>query len=142
MISPFDLPMRATATWLKLYETMAASAEVIEARRPVIEDAMRTPSDANRTELWGMGAEKVEAFGEAGMAFWSGIVAMNQSMVAQWMDIGRVASRGSLPLLSDYGRIANRSMRLAEGFSRSGDAALAPIHRKATANAKRLRKKR
>jgi hypothetical protein len=78
-----------------------------------------TPSARDRREFHGMGQEKLTAFWQSWFAMgWATTQAMQQSWIA-------MLSGARVPLIDTHS-ILSRGM--------------APVHRKATANAKRLRK--
>jgi hypothetical protein len=59
--------------------------------------------------------------------------------------LGVMAMRGRPPTISEMAELgdsmAKLTLRSVEGTARLGSTALAPVHRKATANARRLRRK-
>jgi hypothetical protein len=104
-------------------EMMLAAQHVVGRRSAIIADACRDPARADHAEMAKMGAEKIAAFGEAASTLW-----------AEWMalqlDLGRSLAGG---------HSARRSVGMATRMMGAGGKALAPIHKRATANAKRLR---
>lgn len=80
-----------------------------------------------------MGAEKVAAANEAAVA-----VAVEMTRTAQ--AVGAAALRGWWDFALLPAKVAGATMRAANaGASRASAKALAPVHRRVTANAKRLR---
>ncbi|MBT2186780.1 hypothetical protein [Sphingobium nicotianae] len=133
-------------TGLRAFETARAAGEVIAARTPIIETAMRSPLTGDHRELARMVPEKVEAFSRAGSA------AVSAWWTAQsaWMDhlqhFHAAALRGGVPTPADLGRLGERNttalLEAVEATVQLASDTLAPIHTKATSNARRLRGKR
>ncbi|HEX6706101.1 MAG TPA: polyhydroxyalkanoate granule-associated phasin [Albitalea sp.] len=141
---------------LRTGEMMVASAQVIAHRTGRMAAAGHSPSLRDRREFTRMGLEKVEAAGESLWAMGQHLTAMNmqlamkawQDMVAAgtaWMSL---AGSRSLPqAMRRHGELARTVSASAKSASRLSDATarvarqgLKPIHSRATANAKRLRK--
>jgi hypothetical protein len=126
-------------------ETMTASNEVIAERSKVIGSALRSPLTGDVAELGRMVPEKVDAFGQAGSvtvaAFWS----MQMAWVGQMQHLGSMAMRGRAPTFTELADLGNRTatftLNTIEASTRLGSDSLAPVHRKAMANARRLRRK-
>lgn len=79
-----------------------------------------------------MVAEKNDAFGEAWRAMYAQAFLANQALVASFFQSFVAAASGKKPSAA---RSAARFQKAALGIAGKG---LAPVHRKATANAKRL----
>jgi hypothetical protein len=101
---------------MKTGEMMFASGQVIDTRLRRIARAGHNPGVRDRAEFMRMGTEKLQATGESMMA-------VSQLMMRMWQPW--LAGRGSLP-------------RLSHDTARLASAALHPVHRAATANARRL----
>jgi hypothetical protein len=129
----------------RAFETMNASAEVIAQRTGVIGSALRSPLTGDHAELGRMVPEKVDAFAKAGSvtvgAWWS----MQTAWMGQMQHVGAMAMRGRPPTLMELTDLGSKTATLAletiEASARLGSDSLAPVHRKATANARRLRRK-
>ncbi|MEO5866332.1 MAG: hypothetical protein ABIS14_16130 [Sphingomonas sp.] len=129
-------------TQRKVVQTGAASEAVIAARSQTIGDAIRSPWTADYAELSRMVPEKTAAFGRSGSAMMSGLLRMQSDYLDQLRYAGGLMARGR-PLTPDEwvgwsSRSAAYAMRTFEASSRLGRDALAPIHKTATANARRL----
>lgn len=131
-----------TDTGMRAVETLNAAKEVIAARTTIMHAAMHSPLTADHAELGRMMPEKFDAFSDAGLAT---VAAMWRAQSA-WIDhaglLGSFALRGRPPSPADLARLGDRMMSLAlgsiEATAQIGSTALAPIHRKATDNARRL----
>jgi hypothetical protein len=143
---------------VKALQLSGAAAQVIAIRAGRMAVAGVNPSPADRREMTLMGAEKVEAFAQAGNAFAAGVAPVIAGMAGQvfrtGMDVfhaatGLAASR-SLPqtmqrqrLLTDtlmrHTPLAHHGVTAA---ARLAHRALEPVHSAATANARRLTKGR
>ena len=144
---------------LKAMQMSTAAAQVIAIRTTRMAAHGANPNAADKREMHRMGAEKVDAFSRAGQAIATGALPLVAGMAGQ-------AWRTSLDLLTASTQLAAsrtlpqtlaRQRKLAHTLMRSAPAAqhgaaskataqlahraLAPVHRKATANAKRLTKK-
>ncbi len=130
---------------LRAAETAKASGEVVSARAPMIGAALSAPWDADLGELNRMIPEKVEAFSAAGSAVMRGWWAMQAAWLAEAQAIGAAMARGRMPTAGEMAVSASRSSTTAlvmmESAVRTGSQALAPVHRKAVGNARRLRKR-
>jgi hypothetical protein len=144
---------------VKAMQMSAAAAQVIAIRTTRMAAHGLNPNAAERREMRLMGAEKVDAFSRAGQALATGALPLVAGMAGQ-------AMRANLDLFNASAQLAAsrtipqtmaRQRKLADTLMRSAPAAqhgaaatataqlahraLAPVHRKATANAKRLTKK-
>ncbi|MEJ7926921.1 hypothetical protein WG908_09160 [Sphingobium sp. AN641] len=132
-------------TGLRALETMGAANDVVTARTAIIGSAMRSPHLTDHAELARMVPEKINALSRAGSdtmsAWWSGQAAWTGPM----RDVALMTMRGRWPTPGELVRLGNGMTRLAletlDAPARMSAAALAPIHRKATGNARRLRRK-
>ena len=152
---PFGNPM---LTWLdlawKIGEMSMASAQVIAHRTARIASAGPWPDARDRREFARMGSEKVEAAAASGQAMAAHLATMNLDFGARaWRDWSAAnTALWSLATSRNAGQFAVRQAALARIVARSTAAAsslsatsagvahrgLAPIHARATANARRL----
>ena len=144
---------------VKALEMSTAAAQVIAIRTTRMAAHGLNPNAAERREMRLMGSEKVDAFSRAGQAIATGALPLVAGMAGQ-------ALRSSLDLFTASAQLAAsrtipqtmaRQRKLADTLIRGTPAAhhgaaskataqlvhraLAPVHRKATANARRLTKK-
>jgi hypothetical protein len=143
---------------MKTMQMSSAAAQVIAIRTSRMAAAGIHPSEADRLEMTLMGAEKVDAFGRAGHALAIGVAPVVAGMAGQAyrtsMDVfhaaTHLAASRSLPqtlarqqlLAQTLIRHAPVAHHGATAAARLAHRALEPVHAKATANAKRLTKKR
>lgn len=128
----------AARTGLQFWETLAASAVVIDRRMPMIDAGMRNPWTADHVELTGMVTEKATAFAKAGDSLAHDMSAMQGLWFQAMQDAWLLGTAGRMPSAKRVAASNDRAMRLAAGMIGAGGRALTPIHAKATANAKRL----
>ena len=128
------------ANGVAVQQTAAAADAVIRHRSGTIDAALRNPLAADTAELGRMVPEKMAAFGEAGRIAGAGWFDLHADMLAQSRDLMIFATGKATPATAT--RIANRGTALALKMSTLGGKALRPVHATATANAKRLAKKR
>ncbi len=123
---------------LALAETMIAAPGVVAARLPTIGEAIANPWTADHRELNLMVTEKVDAFGLSHASVTSAARKLKAVSEANARDLGRLS--GGMPLWpADWIRIAERNLDLVATLASLPGRAVAPIHRTATANARRLR---
>ena len=131
---------RVAGTGRQISETLSASQEVIAKRT----DMMQSPMTADYVELGRMIPEKVEAFSKAGVAVATEWWAMQAECLVEAQHIAALAMRGRPPSLDEWSTLASRNaahaLRMMERSAALGASAIAPIHRSATSNARRLRK--
>lgn len=115
----------------KLAELGVASSQVVAHR--VARMAMASPvlSARDRKEFSGMVHEKQLAFAQSWMAMWAEGVRAQQTLFNQWLQ--GVMSMAS-PMSQSWGHV----LGLQHAMQRIGDSGLAPIHRKAMSNSRRL----
>ena len=136
--------------WMHMWEIAVAAPEVVAHRTARMAQSGPTRSSADRRELARMTQEKFEAFGEsasamaaeifkANLALWPSVLRAGWTLPsAMWIPTARAGSR----------RSASRSALAAAAVPRIVSSAasrvlakgLAPVRRRATANAKRLRR--
>ena len=144
---------------MKAMQMSTAAAQVIAIRTTRMAAHGLNPNAADKREMTLMGAEKVDAFSRAGQVLATGAVPLVAGMAEQ-------ALRTSLDLFNATAQLAAsrtipqtmaRQRKLADTLMRGTSAAhhgaastagaklahkaLAPVHQKATANARRLTKK-
>lgn len=133
-----------TSMWangIALSETMLAANAVVGHRGQTIDAAIRNPLTADVGELGRMIPEKMAAFGKAGEAIARDWATMHRDMLAQGRDLMRLHTSGWPPDMTTLARMTERGARLTLQMSMAGGRALAPIHRTATANDRRLKKR-
>jgi hypothetical protein len=144
---------------MKAMQMSTAAAQVIAIRTTRMAVAGLHPTAADKREMTLMGAEKVDAFTRAGQALATGAVPLVAGMAGQAFRSGfdlfnataRLAASRTIPqTMARQRQLAETLMRNASpaqhgaasnATARLAHRALAPVHRKATANAKRLTKK-
>ena len=146
------VPWGTVAT--KSLEMWMAAAQVIPIRVARMAAAGANPTASDRREMTRMGAEKVEAFSQAGIALAMGMTPAMMNLGTQvlraWTGLftagTRLATSRTLPqtlrhqraLTNALARHTPASHRGAHAAAKLAHAALAPVHATATANAKRL----
>jgi hypothetical protein len=134
-----------TDTSRRAVETLVAANEVVAARSKIIEAAVHSPLTGDIAELGRMVPEKVDAFSSAGSATVAAWWEMQSAWVRHMQHVGGMAMRGRPPTAVELADLGTRMTTLAlgsiEATARLGSASLAPVHRKATANARRLKRK-
>lgn len=153
MIDPFTAWSRMVAaglemqsTWLRGVETLQASQTVIDVRSDKLRDAVSSPMSADLAEFSRMVPEKLDAFGRSATAVTRDAIAMYRAWTVQMQRLGRMMMLGRLPTFSEATVFANQSGESAlaamTSGSRVGRDALAPVHKAATGNARRLTRAR
>ncbi|MCA1933909.1 MAG: hypothetical protein LDL37_00545 [Asticcacaulis sp.] len=156
------LPLNPFFAWtslaLKSSEMLMASAEVITHRVNRMANADAIPSAEDQREFTLMGQEKLEAGTESLMAMSQYWMNLNHEVSTQafhnMMDMGHsltalATSRSAAEALTHQARLADSVMRgVNHAADLSGKAAaltehgLKPVHSRAVANAKRLKKRK
>ena len=134
-------PWTAMQTNLAWFEAMASVPSVLDARMPMISDAMRTPWAADTIELTRMVTEKTDAFGRSHKSLSSAARKLQTAAEGNARDLGKITG-GGIMWPTDYMRMAERNIGALAALATFPDEALAPIHKGVTANAKRLGAKR
>lgn len=130
-------------TSVRAGEMMIASSSVVGARMTLMGNAVRSPADADYEEIGGMLQEKVTAFSQVGQVLmdqWSAMLTdtSEQALRCSSLAFGRRPFGVSdLPGLAE-GWLAHGTRMMARTME-TGGLALAPVHQKATENARRLR---
>ena len=130
--------MRAGTMWS---ETLTASQAVVGYRSKTIETALNDPFSADHAELGRMMSEKSTAFGAAGASLARDYFAMHADMSAQAVALGKMMM-GQLPTPRATQAMVTRTQRLGSAALASSIRAMTPVHKTATANARRLKRKR
>ncbi len=135
--------LQMAQTGVRLVETLSASADVIASRGATIGAAMRSPRNADHAELGRMMPEKMEAFSHSGSAIADACWAMGSAWMSEAENLTALSMRGRAPTLGELAALSSRTAAYSLGAMEAGTAigskALAPVHRKATANARRLK---
>jgi hypothetical protein len=136
--------------WIQMWEIAVAAPQVVAHRTARMAKSGPTRSTADRKELTRMTQEKFKAFGEsasamaaeifkANLALWPSVVRAGWTLPsAMWMPTARAGSRRS----ASKSTLAAAAVphTVSSAASRVLAKGLAPVHRRATANAKRLRR--
>jgi hypothetical protein len=127
---------------LKVGEMTIAASAVIGVRMGMIAALQHDPFNADHAELGRMVPEKMRAFCEAGAAIAEEYWSLQRDAGNYMLHLGRTMMAGRLPLPSDLVELAERTSihatRLATSGVGAASVALAPLHKKATSNARRL----
>ncbi|HEY0270285.1 MAG TPA: hypothetical protein VGC10_04765 [Sphingomonas sp.] len=132
--------LRMAQTGVRMTETMHASGEVIDSRVRTMAEAVINPLGGDYGELGRMIPEKVDAFGRAGANAFGDLIAMQSAALANCQQLASLALAGRAPTLAEAEAMWARSFGIAERAMDSTGRALAPLHKRATANARRLRR--
>jgi hypothetical protein len=127
-------------TSLKVGETLVASRDVIDRRVEIMKEAAADPLAGDYRELGMMVPEKVEAFSKAGAVLGKSWWGMQRDAATHFQHMATMMMRGGLPTPSDLHAISRRGARTTARAAAVAGAALAPVHKAATANARRLNK--
>ena len=158
--SSATMPANPFVLWgtlgLKALQMSTAAAQVIAIRTTRMAAHGLNPNAADRREMTLMGAEKVDAFSRAGQALATGALPLMTGLAMQAMRTGldvfnasaQLAASRTLPqTMARQRKLADTLMRgtptagQSTATARLAHRALAPVHQKATANAKRLTRK-
>jgi hypothetical protein len=144
---------------MKAMQMSTSAAQVIAIRTTRMATAGLNPTAADKRENSRMVTEKVDAFSRAGHALATGAAPLLAGMAGQAFSTSldlfnaatHLAASRTLPeTMSRQRRLADTLMRnapsaqhgaVSDATARLAHRALAPVHRKATANARRLTKK-
>ncbi|TZG27646.1 hypothetical protein [Sphingomonas montanisoli] len=151
MIDPFSVWSRMFAagvemqsTWLRGLETVQASGAVIGARTDKMRDAATSPLTTDVAEFARIVPEKVEAFSRSAAAIARDGMAMQAAWATQMQRVGEMMLLGRMPTIGEASRLMTQSADYAVGAmtagAKLGRGALAPVHRTATGNARRLKR--
>jgi hypothetical protein len=139
---------------VKTTEMLFSSGQVIHSRLGRMSRAGANPSASDRREMILMGSEKVKAATQSGLAVATRMQSANlQLMTRAWQQwLASLGAMNALFTSRSVGEALARQNRLFNALGRSGrthalissdtarlaSAALKPVHRASTANAKRL----
>ena len=132
---------RRAGSIVKATELAIAAPQVVAIRTARMLAAGAHPGAADRAELSRMYTEKVQAFWESMFAMGAQVVRTNQdcarTAALQWWRLWTTPLHASLPRAAGVvtGTTPRRRQR---AMSRLAEAALTPVHKRATANARRL----
>lgn len=140
-INPWSEWQKIWRAGTMMSETLAASHTVIGHRQKTIEQAVSDPIGADHAELGRMVTEKSAAFGAVGASLARDWWAMQGDISAQMVAIGNIMA-GRPPGPSATQAMIARGQRIGSAALASSIRAMAPVHRAATTNAKRLGKRR
>lgn len=141
MINPWIEWQKTFRAATMLGETVSATQRVMEHRSRTIEQAMSNPLGADLVELGRMVTEKSAAFGAAGASLSRDWLAMQRDLSAQFSDLSAMMM-GKMPGPGKAQAMLARGERLGSAALTSSVRAMRPIHRTATANDRRLGRKR
>lgn len=123
-------------------ETAAAAHTVVGKRSGLIGDALMAPHLGDYAELGRMAPAKMEAFARSGVAIARGWWDMQWSLLSEMQHVATFGLGGGAPTAGQWMAQVTRNTEFAIGtverMAALGDKALAPVHKTATANAKRL----
>jgi hypothetical protein len=158
---PFTVfPVLPFAVWtelaMKTGEMMLASAQVIGHRSHRIARAGANPSARDRREFHRMGQEKIDAARESAFAMGRHVAGLNPLLgLKAWQDMlaagnalfalaGTRSITGAMAGQAKLARAVSKSTasaaRVSEVTAKTAGHGLKPVHSRATANAKRLRR--
>jgi len=141
MIDPWREWQRMIRAGTMWSETLNAAHAVVGHRSRTIKSALHDPLGADHAELGRMVSEKSSAFGAAGTSLARDVLAVQADLTAQAAALGQMMM-GQLPSQLATQAMIVRTQRLGTAALASSIRALTPVHKAATANAKRLEKKR
>jgi hypothetical protein len=125
---------------MKFSEMMLASHSVIGTRVDLMNAAVRDPLGGDYAELGRMVPEKMAAFSRSGAALADEWRKSQGDLFDQWREWGVLMSAIPTPgkLKAFNERASKRGARAVTRSMGAGGVALEPVHRTATANARRL----
>ena len=131
-----------TRASMRVGETVTAADSVVRSRMDKIGQAAFNPLTGDYAELARMVPEKVEALSQAGEIAATELMALQYEMMRQVQQVGAMIMAGRPMTFGDMtkmaGRTSERATRIAVRSMGVGGAVFAPIHAKATDNARRL----
>lgn len=137
--TPIDFWLAAFRTGERLGATLKASQTVIDSRVRTMADAASEPGRGDYAELARMVPEKVEAFSQASTSLFEDAIAIQAQTAA---NVGALMAMAWRPgNVAGWMAIADRSSRIARRAGQASGKALAPVHKAATGNARRLKRK-
>ncbi|MBA2351857.1 MAG: polyhydroxyalkanoate granule-associated phasin [Burkholderiales bacterium] len=144
-------------TAFKMWEVGIAAPQIIAHRTARMAAAGQTPNARDQREFNRMGQEKLDAFRESWTAMAMQTAAFNMQLATQaaqqwfgaWTAFQRLMLAGTPVQMAKAQETMLRSMatsfssagnkQLSDSFSRIASKGLAPVHKTATANVRRLR---
>jgi hypothetical protein len=126
----------STSLARQLTELSIAAPQVAAHRLARMAASGPTPSAQDRKELTGMILEKQVAFVQSWQAMFAAGLQAQQAFASAWLDAATRAALGR-PL-----RTAKAARKARDATLAIAASGLAPVHRKATANARRLARKK
>jgi hypothetical protein len=127
---------------VKATEMTTAAGSVIRERVGMMTAVHCNPLTADYAELGRMIPEKMDAFSEAGAAVFDEWLALHRDVGDYMLFLGRTIMSGRPPIPSEAVELTERTSahndRVATSVIAAVGVALAPFHRKATSNARRL----
>lgn len=136
------MPRRSSARLaLQGAQLAQAAPEVVALRVGRMLAAGPTPSPSDQREFMKMGAEKVAAFYESWLAMSMQTLRVQQRFMAWWLQESQRALQSGVLLWPGAGGAlsAQAAGRAQAGALRVAASGLAPVRRRAVANARRLR---
>lgn len=118
----------------KTMETAMAAPQVVAHRMGRMATAGASPSRRDQKEFAGMVAEKQQAFVQSWMAMGAQTLRLQQQVWASFWSIG------AAPWSGKHAASVKAARRLQSAAVSIAEKGLAPVHRKAVSNAKRLSK--
>lgn len=140
MMNPWVEWQKMVRARAMMTETLSATQAVVEHRTKTIETAMSDPMQADLVELGRMVSEKSAAFGLAGASLSRDWITMQRDWNAQLSAMSAMML-GAMPTPTAANAMVARGQRLGSAALASGLRAMAPIHKAATANQRRLGRK-
>lgn len=130
---------RRAGSIVKAAELAIAAPQVVAIRTARMLAAGAHPGAADRAEFSQMKTEKVQAFWESMFAMGAQLAKTNQeyarTTALQWCRLW------TTPWLGAYRPASQATASLPRAMSKLAEAALTPVHKRATANARRLKRK-
>lgn len=131
-------PYEMAKAQIAAIEIMVTAPTVVGARLPTIAQASIWPWMARTEELTRMVREKRDAAKLSGQALARAHRVVQDAMHGNARDLGRLSSGAPL-WPADYWRMAERSLSAMAALTNVSGDMLAPVHRRVTSNARRLR---
>ena len=122
---------RKAGAIVKAAELAIAAPQVVALRTARMLAAGANPGAADRAELTQMSTEKVQAF-------WESMFAMGTQIVRTQQEYATTAALQWWRLWTNPSWLVPTSRKRQSEMSKLVDAALTPVHKRATANARRL----
>jgi hypothetical protein len=127
-------------TGMRFAEMVQAAGTVIDSRSRTMLAASQDPVNADHGELARMVPEKMQAFSQAGAVAFGDMCALQVDAFATWQQMWGIALSGRPASVAQIENLMQRSSKMADRMVGASGRALEPVHRRATANARRLRR--